>query len=620
MSEKLGSNNLMTNRYVKKLLIDYFGGQICFTYPTNQRISQIFFSYNADQCTLVETLRTTKHSQYLLELKSEFMKYDFALSNSYCDPRDVKISMENCTSSRPPCWMEFLKYLFSGRIIFDSNPTLMLKLDTLYQIIYFTLHSGRRPTPMHVSLAQTVHNLSRSKILIEILSTRSLCCSYSSMKKIDNQLVERTISRANNNRVPVPPVVVKNQPINGAMDNFDHIECILSGKGTSHDTVLTLFQNVQKINALRKESETISHKISVEKVGKLKTVLECQKIIHMGPVSKRGSIPADYNVSNGDFNTPFISTTSKDYLLWALCRQHSRLTSSSENIRYVPTFTAVRSTFSKNLFHPTTTAFVPILPYKATEYDSIYTTMINFQDVIKQESQDYGGLWCDKGVYRLAEEIQFLKSDQFNNLFLGLGGFHFEKIVYGCLGSFLEPSGISSILVKLECFGSSVIDSVMGGKDYVRSKKGLSSINEAILNLMFCGFMSSSEYSEVVKMPAVDDRICNNYESWEKCRNELSCFKIAFDKFVERRCTESKDFEYWHSFVAEVFPIALSLTQSLRKGDWKGYVASIRCCLPLFFAFNKTNYARWYTIFYEDSMVLEEHFLCSINRTKWVDL
>ena len=153
------------------------------------------------------------------------------------------------------------------------------------------------------------------------------------------------------------------------MDNFDHIECILSGKGTSHDTVLTLFQNVQKINALRKESGTISHKISVEKVGKLKTVLEYQKIIRMGPVSKRGSIPADYNVSKGVFNTPFISTTSKDYLLWALCCQHSRLTSSSEN-----TFTAVRSTFSKNLFHPTTTAFVPILPYKATEYDSIYTT------------------------------------------------------------------------------------------------------------------------------------------------------------------------------------------------------------------------------------------------------
>ena len=217
MSEKLGSNDLMTNRYVKKLVIDYFGGQICFTYPTNQRISQMFFSYNADQCTLVETLRTTKHSQYLLELKSEFMKYDFALSNSYCHPQHVKISMENFKSSRPPSWMEFLKYLFNGRNIFDSNPTLMLKLDTLYQIIYFTLHNGRRPTPMHVSLAQTVHNMSRSKILIEILSTRSLCYSYSSMKKVDNQLVERTISRANNNRVHVPPVFVKNQPINGQL-------------------------------------------------------------------------------------------------------------------------------------------------------------------------------------------------------------------------------------------------------------------------------------------------------------------------------------------------------------------------------------------------------------------
>ena len=37
-------------------------------------------------------------------------------------------------------------------------------------------------------------------------------------------------------------------------------------------------------------------------------------------------------------------------------------------------------------------------------------------------------------------------------------------------------------------------------------------------------------------------------------------------------------------------------------------MASIRCCLPLFFAFKKTNYARWGPIFYEDCMVLEEKF------------
>ncbi len=52
--------------------------------------------------------------------------------------------------------------------------------------------------------------------------------------------------------------------------------------------------------------------------------------------------------------------------------------------------------------------------------------MVNFQDALKQKGDAYGALWADEGVYRIAKEIQLLKSDQFDNIFLGLGGFHRE--------------------------------------------------------------------------------------------------------------------------------------------------------------------------------------------------
>jgi hypothetical protein len=68
--------------------------------------------------------------------------------------------------------------------------------------------------------------------------------------------------------------------------------------------------------------------------------------------------------------------------------------------------------------------------------------MINFQDALKQKRDTYGGLWADEGVYRIGKEIQLLKPDQFSNIFLGLGGFHMERIVFACLGAYLEPSGI----------------------------------------------------------------------------------------------------------------------------------------------------------------------------------
>ena len=70
------------------------------------------------------------------------------------------------------------------------------------------------------------------------------------------------------------------------------------------------------------------------------------------------------------------------------------------------------------------TSFVPILPYFATEMDTIFTSMLNFQDVLKQKNAMSGALWSDEGVYAIAKEIQPLKPKHFGNIFLGMGPFN----------------------------------------------------------------------------------------------------------------------------------------------------------------------------------------------------
>ena len=146
---------------------------------------------------------------------------------------------------------------------------------------------------------------------------------------------------------------------------------------------------------------------------------------------RRGSIPEDFVVSTGNFELgeSFMKQLDTDYFLWILCRYLARTTTLIGN-NFVPSFTAVRCIRHVCNFQRTITSFVPILPFKATERDSVFTTMVNFQDVLKQHGQEYGALWCDEGVYCIAKEIQLLKPEQFKNIFLGLGGFHFEKIVY----------------------------------------------------------------------------------------------------------------------------------------------------------------------------------------------
>ena len=104
----------------------------------------------------------------------------------------------------------------------------------------------------------------------------------------------------------------------------------------------------------------------------------------------------------------------------------------------------------------TKVAFTPILPYLATEYDTIHTVMYNFQDVLRQKSQPYGPLWCDEGVYRLAKELQLLDQNRFDNIFLGLGGFHMEKVMIACCGKYLEETGFNPVFVENEVYGTEI--------------------------------------------------------------------------------------------------------------------------------------------------------------------
>ena len=138
------------------------------------------------------------------------------------------------------------------------------------------IHSGGKRTPMHVSLAQTVHDTCRSKQLIEILSRMGFTISCSELEKINNGLAQRMIRRAGDDHVPIPPSIKPSVLIQGAMDNFDHEENTSSGIGGSHDTILVLFQNCQNAN----EKNVVKSSKAPNADNKLiKSILNCQKLV-----------------------------------------------------------------------------------------------------------------------------------------------------------------------------------------------------------------------------------------------------------------------------------------------------------------------------------------------------
>ena len=333
----------------------------------------------------------------------------------------------------------------------------------------------------------------------------------------------------------------------------------------------------------------------------------------------RGKIPETLSVRKEiDFSRKR-NELGKQHLLWILTRYQKH--HSVENEFNVPTFTALKSMFSSQSNFPITQcAFTPILPYPATEFDTIFTTMINFQDVLQQRGKESGPLWSDEGVYRIAKEIQLLHGEKFKNIFLGIGGFHLEKVVIGCLGAYLECSGIHHLLVEEKVFGPAVVNSVMSGGNYVRGKRGMSLIAEAMEQLQIMSFLECSDgemYAELFqKIQTLKNVIKENptrnqanFESlWNSCLEELSTFDEEFHKFKQRGSIESKVFAYWNNFVTNLAPVLHDLTQSFRDADWDLHLSSVNRSIDLCFAFDRINYKRWLPLYYEDCTSLPDRF------------
>ena len=291
-----GSTQVVSNQ----LIIELYGDNVCFTYPGKKRASQMVLSTNSSPEVLVESLRVSPVRQVATELAQELKEYSFGLQKRFCEPQDLQLSNDIFIKNRPQRWQEFFSYMFKGKTTYH------LKTDLVFQILHNILTEGKEPTPFHVMVAQGVHSLTRSKELVTALNHHGICFSYNTVKRIDVDLAERIITTAGNNRVPLPAVLEATSPLNGALDNFDHNESTLAGTGSTHDTILVIFQNVP-INVEKPSAES---EISVRSVDtqsrttvKLRSKVLCQKIIRMGPVKERGEIHTDYKVSEPTPNT-----------------------------------------------------------------------------------------------------------------------------------------------------------------------------------------------------------------------------------------------------------------------------------------------------------------------------
>ena len=81
------------------------------------------------------------------------------------------------------------------------------------------------------------------------------------------------------------------------------------------------------------------------------------------------------------FTNTTTTSLQKDFIKWTLCRS----TIASHNVKSIQSHNATKSLLRTQVKSITQHAFPHIIPYPATEQDTVYTCMKNFQNVLIQK-------------------------------------------------------------------------------------------------------------------------------------------------------------------------------------------------------------------------------------------
>lgn len=183
-----------------------------------------------------------------------------------------------------------------------------------------------------------------------------------------------------------------------------------------------------------------------------------------------------------------------------------------------------------------------------------------------------------------------------------------HPIVLGCIGEYLKGSGAENVLIESSVFGPNVTDSVLSGKNYVRSLKGLQMLKEAFSRLQWAEFLARDDmckYRRQLKIILeLKDKVVHKSSTasvtlLKQFQDTGAKLIEAFDNFVQTNRRHSETFLYWDIFIHLMHNLE-NLIRSDREGNWQLQLQAIQDLLPIFAACDSTNYLLCCTLYLED--------------------
>ena len=181
----------------------------------------------------------------------------------------------------------------------------------------------------------------------------------------------------------------------------------------------------------------------------------------------------------------------------------------------------------------------------------------------------------DQPVYALTKKLQYLFPEEFANYFALFGQLHIEQALLIIHGLLIKGSGLHEILTQNK-FSTIGLGAAIDVNNIKRARYAL--------QLSLCALFMMLE-----------DAAGENL------------LKVSVYEWLCQKSVESEVFLYW-KMVIELEISILVYIRSIREGNFKLYIETLRKLLKWFFTFDRYNYARWLTVQWFDLQNLESNF------------
>ena len=177
------------------MIIDLFGD-----IPRSQEVTDVLLS-KIKTIAIAETLhKADRLKECANVLRTDCEEFGFCLDESFSSAEDVTLNLKHYLIDRRQTWKAFFDSMFLYR---PKSKSIMPKYNTIFQIIHYLVHNGKKKTLLHLSLCESIYDTCRSKELITIMNRLGLCMSYDEIERIDIGLATLSIESAGEKSVLV---------------------------------------------------------------------------------------------------------------------------------------------------------------------------------------------------------------------------------------------------------------------------------------------------------------------------------------------------------------------------------------------------------------------------------